>query len=102
MYASHWSYGQRCGLGNIETDLLVNLIRKHGTGAGVYGAKITGRGCGGVVAVLMKATDQAREAIDTAVRAYESETKYKVTVLRSTASGAMINGARNAGTASRR
>ena len=24
MYASHWSYGQRCGLGSIETDLLTD------------------------------------------------------------------------------
>ncbi|HPA45509.1 MAG TPA: GHMP kinase [bacterium] len=52
MYASHWSYGRRCGMGCAETDLLVNLVRKAGSGKGLYGAKITGGGCGGTVAVL--------------------------------------------------
>ncbi len=52
MYASHWSYGNRCGMGSSETDLLVNLVRKAGPDKGLYGAKITGGGCGGTVAVL--------------------------------------------------
>lgn len=101
MYASHWSYGQRCGLGNVETDLLVNLIREHGTGFGVFGAKITGRGCGGVVAVLMEKSDRAREAIDVAIQTFGSQTKSEATLLQSACSGAMRTGARNLGTASR-
>lgn len=51
MYASHASY-TRCGLGSEGTDLLVQLAREAGPGAGIYGAKITGGGSGGTVALL--------------------------------------------------
>lgn len=52
MYASHWSYGQRCGLGSRETDVVVRLVREMGPEAGFFGAKITGGGAGGTVAIL--------------------------------------------------
>jgi galactokinase len=52
MYGSHWSYGRRIGLGAAETDLLVRLAREAGPTAGIYGAKITGGGSGGTVALL--------------------------------------------------
>jgi L-arabinokinase len=51
MYESHESYGL-CGLGSEGTDLLVRLAREAGPAEGVYGAKITGGGSGGTVAVL--------------------------------------------------
>ncbi|HYO97388.1 MAG TPA: hypothetical protein VER33_22910 [Polyangiaceae bacterium] len=51
MYASHESYSQ-CGLGSPGTDALVALVRKLGPASGLYGAKITGGGSGGTVAVL--------------------------------------------------
>ncbi|MFA4028567.1 MAG: hypothetical protein GDYSWBUE_000577 [Candidatus Fervidibacterota bacterium] len=54
MYASHWSYGKRAGLGCKETDLLVNLAKSYGVAHGIYGAKITGGGCGGTVAMLIR------------------------------------------------
>lgn len=94
MCASHWSYGQRCGLGSVETDLLANLIRQHGASTEIYGAKITGRGCGGVVAVLMKATDQTWNALDKATRAYESQSGRSVTLIRDSSPGALVRGAR--------
>ncbi|HWQ34291.1 MAG TPA: galactokinase family protein [Blastocatellia bacterium] len=49
MYESHASYSA-CGLGSAGTDALVELVRA--AGAGLYGAKITGGGSGGTVAVL--------------------------------------------------
>jgi len=52
MYASHWSYGKRCGLGTPETDLIVRMVRDMGPERGLFGAKITGGGSGGTVAVL--------------------------------------------------
>lgn len=55
MYASHWSYGRRLGLGSWETDILVNLIRKAGADQGLYGAKVSGGGSGGTVAILAAA-----------------------------------------------
>jgi L-arabinokinase len=51
MYASHASYSA-CGLGSDGTDQLVALVREAGPGLGLYGAKITGGGSGGTVAVL--------------------------------------------------
>ncbi len=50
MYASHESYS-RCGLGSDGTDLLVELVKKRAD-MGLFGAKITGGGSGGTVAVL--------------------------------------------------
>jgi len=51
MAASHESYGA-CGLGSEGTDLLVDLVRRSPHGSGLHGAKITGGGSGGTVAVL--------------------------------------------------
>jgi galactokinase len=51
MYESHASYSV-CGLGSKATDLLVELIKSAGVNRGVFGAKITGGGSGGTVAVL--------------------------------------------------
>jgi L-arabinokinase len=51
MYASHLSYTVDAMLGADECDLLVQLVRDHEP-AGLYGAKITGGGSGGTVAVL--------------------------------------------------
>ena len=52
MYESHASYGDRLDLGSPETDLIVDLVRERGPAHGLYGAKITGGGAGGTVAVL--------------------------------------------------
>lgn len=51
MYKSHSSYSA-CGLGSPATDTLVELVRTAGVDQGLYGAKITGAGSGGTVAVL--------------------------------------------------
>ncbi|MBS1597539.1 MAG: galactokinase [Bacteroidetes bacterium] len=51
MYQSHYAYTE-CGLGAKATDFLVNLCRKYGVAHGIYGAKITGGGAGGTVAIL--------------------------------------------------
>lgn len=58
MYQSHASYSA-CGLGSSGTDSLVALARAAGPAAGLYGAKITGGGSGGVVAVLARAGSRA-------------------------------------------
>ncbi|TSA37937.1 MAG: galactokinase [Porphyromonadaceae bacterium] len=51
MYQSHYSYTE-CGLGAKATDYLVSLLRVEGIRHGIYGAKITGGGAGGTVAIL--------------------------------------------------
>jgi len=63
MYASHASYSA-CGLGSEGTDLLVELVRQAHPKEGLYGAKITGGGSGGTVAVLTRRrADQAVQAV---------------------------------------
>ena len=51
MYQAHASYS-RCGLGSAATDALVEAVRQAGPERGLFGAKITGGGSGGTVAVL--------------------------------------------------
>lgn len=51
MFASHASYSA-CGLGSPATDAIVEEIRAGGAGRGLLGARITGGGSGGTVAVL--------------------------------------------------
>lgn len=51
MYQSHAGYSS-CGIGSDGTDLLVSMVRAMDPACGLYGAKITGGGSGGTVAVL--------------------------------------------------
>jgi galactokinase len=53
MYASHHSYGNDALLGAAECDMLVEMVRRREPRGGLYGARITGGGCGGTVAVLV-------------------------------------------------
>ena len=73
MYASHLSYTNDALLGAEECDLLVQLVRER-EHAGLYGAKITGGGSGGTVAVLCEATSQADGAIAEIMGRYAAET----------------------------
>ena len=50
MFESHQSYSN-CGLGSEATDMIVDLAREL-IDDGIYGARITGGGSGGTVAVL--------------------------------------------------
>ncbi|MBN1782451.1 GHMP kinase [bacterium] len=62
MLASHRSYSENCDMGSGETDLLVGLVMERGAGKGLYGAKITGGGSGGTVAIM------AREGSDALIQ----------------------------------
>jgi L-arabinokinase len=91
MYESHASYG-RCGLGSPGTDRLVDLVRRAGAAAGLYGARITGGGSGGTVAVLGRG--DAGEAIAQITAAYERETGYRPHVFAGSSPGALASGVR--------
>lgn len=54
MAESHASYSA-CGLGSAATDAIVAEAHAIGPARGVFGAKITGRGSGGTVAVFARA-----------------------------------------------
>jgi L-arabinokinase len=67
MDASHRSYSA-CGLGSPGTDRLVELVKERG----LYGARITGGGSGGTVAIAGRA--DALPAVQEIARQYREET----------------------------
>lgn len=94
MYASHWSYGQRCGLGTVATDLLVNRLRQRGSSRGILGARVSGHGAGGVVVALIDDTVEARSATQEAAEAYERETGNTTSIVDGSSPGAFVAGIR--------
>jgi len=86
MYASHASYGA-CGLGSEGTDRLVALVREAGPERGLFGAKITGGGSGGTVAVL--GTESAEPLVRELAARYERETGREAEVLARSGPGAV-------------
>jgi L-arabinokinase len=85
MYASLASYGA-CGLGSEGTDRLVELVRRAGPASGLFGAKITGGGSGGTVAVL--GTDDAEARVHEIARRYAEETGRAAEVFAGSGPGA--------------
>jgi L-arabinokinase len=73
MYASHLSYTNDAMLGAPECDLLVQLVRERER-AGLYGARITGGGGGGTVAVLCDEGERADAAISEVMAEYARRT----------------------------
>ncbi|MGH7616931.1 MAG: galactokinase, partial [Gemmatimonadaceae bacterium] len=71
MYASHASY-TACGLGSSGTDRLVDLVSAAGPGAGLFGAKVTGGGSGGTVAIL--GSESSEDVVRDIAARYTSET----------------------------
>jgi L-arabinokinase len=86
MYQSHESYSA-CGLGSTGTDQLVALIRQAGPANGLYGAKITGGGSGGTVAVLTRrgAYDQIKQIASL----YSEKTGLAVEILGGSSPGSL-------------
>ena len=85
MFGSHESYSA-CGLGSDGTDLLVELVREAGPDAGLWGAKITGGGSGGTVAVLGNA--DASAAIAKVADEYTQRTGRETFVFSGSSDGA--------------
>ena len=92
MYDSHASYGA-CGLGSDGTDRLVDLVRAAGPAAGLYGAKITGGGSGGTVAVLAR-RDCGPAVVEIASR-YERETGRRCEAITGSSPGSRAFGVRH-------
>jgi L-arabinokinase len=85
MHESHASYSA-CGLGSFGTDRIVALARDAGVGHGIYGAKITGGGSGGTVALLADAT--AGETVRAIARRYAEESGQGAYVFEGSSPGA--------------
>jgi L-arabinokinase len=90
MYQSHASYSA-CGLGSDGTDALVKLARKAGPAQGIYGAKITGGGSGGTVAILGRADEEA--AVQAIAAEYAATSGHTPIVFRGSSLGAAAFGA---------
>ena len=87
MYASHQSYSMDAMLGAPETDLLVRLARQRER-AGIYGARITGCGCGGTVAILCDQSPNADAAIAQILCEYRNQTNLTPTQVTGSSNGA--------------
>jgi len=86
MYESHASYSA-CGLGSASTDLLVELVRATD---GLYGAKITGGGSGGTVAVL--GDRNAENAVRNVAERFAVLTGYEPYIFRGSSPGSAAFG----------
>jgi L-arabinokinase len=84
MYQSHASYSA-CGLGSAATDRIVELAREAGPGQGIYGAKITGGGSGGTVAILSRR--DAAESIRKIADQYAKASGYQPYIFSGSSSG---------------
>lgn len=89
MYQSHASYSA-CGLGSPETDLLVQLVRKAGPVRGLYGAKITGGGSGGTVAILARRDGDA--SVMAVAEAFARQTNHECAVFSGSSPGSAAFG----------
>jgi L-arabinokinase len=89
MFQSHASYSA-CGLGSEATDALVAAVRARGPACGLYGAKITGGGSGGTVAVLGR--PDADAIIDEIAAAHRGPDGRPARVFRGSSPGAAAFG----------
>ncbi len=95
MYESHASYSDRLDLGSAETDLIVSLVKANGFDRGLYGAKITGGGSGGTVAILCAAnSDDASQALSEVCDEYCKSTGIAPRTFVGSSPGALEFGAR--------
>ena len=85
MYQSHYAYTE-CGLAAAATDLLVALALEEGVANGIYGAKITGGGAGGTVAVLGR--KGAKDAFHRIVSRYAASQGFTPYVFEGSSMGA--------------
>ena len=87
MYASHKSYADKAGLGHPDADVLIDLVKQHEP-AGLYGARLTGGGAGGTVAVLLADAPTAEEAVAAILAAYAGRTGRRPALLAGGSPGA--------------
>jgi len=88
MLASHASYRENCRLSAPEVDFIVEAVRSRGPARGLYGAKITGGGSGGTVAVF--GTNSALESeIPVILREYKRLTGLEADVFEGSSQGAV-------------
>jgi L-arabinokinase len=93
MYGAHESYVKNCHLSTEEVDFLVEAVRHRGAKSGLYGAKITGGGTGGTVAVFGKLDALAQHVPEIATD-YSRRIGVMPDIFEGTSPGAVEFGAR--------
>ncbi len=93
MYGAHDSYKHNCHLSTDEVDFLVAAVRQRGTQSGLYGAKITGGGTGGAVAVFGQ-VDALKKHIPEIATEYSRRIGVMPDIFEGTSPGAIEFGAR--------
>lgn len=93
MYGAHSSYRDNCHLSTEEVDFLVDAVRQRGAKSGLYGAKITGGGTGGTVAVFGTLDALAKHIPEIAVE-YSRRIGVMPDIFEHSSPGAMEFGAR--------
>ncbi len=93
MYGAHESYKNNCRLSVEGVDFLVDAVQKRGASQGLYGAKITGGGTGGTVAVFGKLEALAEHIPQIAVE-YSRRVGVMPDIFEGTSPGAVEFGAR--------
>jgi galactokinase len=93
MYGAHESYKQNCRLSVAEVDFLVEAVQKRGPSNGLYGAKITGGGTGGTVAVFGR-LESLKEHIPQIATEYSRRIGVMPDIFEGTSPGALQFGAR--------
>ena len=93
MLAAHDSYARNCELSCPEVDELVELVKQEGKTRSVYGAKITGGGSGGTVAVFGDKKNLP-EVMDVVAEKYLESTGIKADVFWGSSPGAVQYGSR--------
>jgi galactokinase len=88
MFQSHASYAA-CGLNEPGTDRIVELVREN-RDRGLFGARITGGGSGGTVAILSRCDNES--AIAEIARQYEHDTGRKPYIFHDSSPGAAAFG----------
>ena len=86
MFESHQSYSD-CGLGSEATDLISELVREY-CEEGLFGARITGGGSGGTVAVLGRR--DASAALEKVRQRFSERTGYEPLIISGSSPGACI------------
>jgi L-arabinokinase len=93
MYGAHDSYRNNCHLSTEEVDFLVDAVRQRGSKEGLFGAKITGGGTGGTVAVFGK-VDALEKHIPEIATEYSRRIGVLPDIFEGTSPGASEFGAR--------
>jgi galactokinase len=93
MYGAHESYRDNCRLSVPEVNFLVEAVRKRGPENGLYGAKITGGGTGGTVAVFGK-LDALKQHIPEIAVEYQRRVGVMPDIFEGTSPGAIEFGAK--------